>query len=122
MIKVFRIENPLSKHGMWYRADGTFDPFILKLTEGRSKHLPMEFDERYRKDGNWFSAGASRKQMNQWFSPLDAFELTQNGYSLFEFTVDKYKVEEHQVLFLRGGIIKSESIPLEALWDFSQVK
>ena len=120
MLKIWRIENPDTMHGMWYKLDGTYAPFIMTLTEGISKDLPMEFHERYSFGGRkWFSAGKSKANMNQWFSPRDALELSAAGYKLYEFVAGEFRVEEHQVLFTREGVIRSEEIPLDFLWDLS---
>ncbi len=119
-IEVFRIENPDTMHGMWYEKDGTFNPFINKLTEGISKDLPMDFDPAHKKGGlDWYSAGKSVENMNQWFSPLDALELHQNNYKLFKFEVKQYQMREMECLFTREGIIKQEQIPLDVIWDIN---
>ena len=121
-ITVFRIENPVTMHGMWYKIDGSWSPFIFNLTEGKSRNLPMGWDARYSTGGRkWFSAGKSRENMNQWFSPQDALELKMNGYELYQFDVTEYMVEEHQVLFTREGIVRQGIIPIEALWDIRQL-
>ena len=117
-ITIYRIENPDTMHGMWYRLDGTYDPFIKTLTEGISKELPMDKHPRYMLHGiPWFSAGKSVENMNQWFSALDAKELNEAGYKLFSFTVQEYQMEEMQCLFTRRGVIKQVEIPLEDIWN-----
>lgn len=117
-MKIYRIENDDTQHGMWYRADGTFDPFIFRLTEGKSANLPMEFDPRYGKDGlRWISAGASVQQMQHWFSTRDAVELFQAGYRLFEFDAMQVIVEKYQVLFTREGVKARKEIPLNRVWN-----
>jgi hypothetical protein len=120
-VTIYRIENPDTMHGMWYRLDGTYDPFIMTLTEGRSKDLPMEKHPRYTALGiPWFSAGKSVENMNQWFSPLDAKELNDAGYKLFSFTVQEYQMEEMQCLFTRRGVITQVEIPLEDIWNLKE--
>lgn len=116
-MKIYRIENEETNHGMWYRNDATYDPFIFKLTEGKSAALPMEFHERYSKGGlRWISAGGSIEDMHHWFSDRDAVELFQAGYKLFEFEAAQYVVEEHQVLFTREGVKGKIEIPLKTIW------
>lgn len=122
-MKIFRIENQETFHGMWYRIDGTYDPFIMTLTEGISRDLPMGFHERYAKDGlKWFSGCGDRAQMQQWFSALDALELHQNGYQLYEFESEQFIVEEHQILFTREGLLSQKEIPLSVMWDLDNAK
>lgn len=121
-MKIYRIENEATNHGMWYRIDGTLDPFIMKLTEGKSKKLPMEFHERYSEGGlKWFSGCGSKEMMQHWFSNLDAFELLQNRYQLFEFESQQYVDEENQILFTREGITKKQEIPLQTIWDINNL-
>lgn len=121
-MKIYRIENPVSKHGMWYKEDGTFDPFIYKLTEGISKDLPMLFNPEHKEGGiDWCSAGSSIEQMNMWFSPLDALELMQNGYNLYEMQVTTFKKMEHEVLFSRDSIVSQVEIPLGLIWDINSL-
>lgn len=114
--KIYRIENEISKHGMWYREDGTYDPFIFKLTEGISAGLPMGFDKRYSEGGEWISAALNVEQMQYWFSRRDAIELFQAGYKLYEFEAAQYIKEEHQVLFTREGVKSKIEIPLSTIW------
>lgn len=123
MKKIYRIENEETMHGMWYEEDGTFNPFIYKLTEGKSKNLPMDFHEKYKKDGfKWFSGCGSIEQMNLWFSPLDALELFKSGYKLFEIDSSQYIIEDNQILFTRNGIINKNEIPLDLIWDINSLK
>ena len=117
-VTIYRIENPDTMHGMWYRLDGTYDPFIKTLTEGISKDLPMDKHPRYSFKGiPWFSAGKSVENMNQWFSASDAKELNEAGYKLFSFIVQEYQMEEMQCLFTRRGVIEQVEIPLEDIWN-----
>ena len=117
-IKVYRIENPNTRAGMWYNADATPSGIIHSLTQGKCANLPMDFDSKYRKDGfEWFSAGSGIENMNQWFSALDAYELQQKGYQLYEFIVSQYIVDEHQAYFTREGVVSQRIIPLSEVFD-----
>jgi hypothetical protein len=120
-MKIYRIENEETNHGMWYRLDGTFDPFILRLTDGRSKDLPMGFNDRYYQDGfRWQSGAGSIAEMQFWFSELDALELFKNDYKLFEFESNQFNVVEHEVMFTREGILTKQEIPLDTVWNMKQ--
>ena len=122
-MKIYRIENEDTMHGMWYKQDATFEPFILKLTEGRSRSLPMDFDERYSKGGlNWFSGCGDKSTMQYWFSDSDALELFQCGYKLYEFDSKQFSVEENQILFTREGVKLKREVPLKTLWDIEGTK
>lgn len=120
---IYRIENEDTEHGMWYRSDGTYDPFIFRLTEGKSRDLPMELDGRYGQQGlRWVSGGDTIEKMNHWFSPLDALELHKNGYKLFQFESVQFQLEEFQVIFTREGIISKQEIPLDVVWNLDSVR
>lgn len=121
-MKIYRIENEDTMHGMWYRLDGTYDPFIMRLTEGKSKDLPMGFDKRYHEEGKWFSGCGSIETMRHWFSTLDAFELYRNGYRLFEFQSNRFIDEDIQVLFTREGVTSKKEIPLETIWNINNLR
>lgn len=122
-MKIYRIENEATNHGMWYRLDGTYDPFIKTLTEGISKDLPMGYNERYSKDGlKWFSGCGNIEDMKHWFSALDALELHQNGYKLFEFEATQFSVVEYEVMFTKESVVSKKEIPLETIWDMTQFK
>lgn len=117
-MKTYRIENEDTQHGMWYREDGTFDPFILKLTEGKSKDLPMDLSGLYSEGGRkWFSSCSNTTDMQHWFSDKDALELFQAGYKLFEFEAVEFKALEHEVIFTREGVLGKTEIPLNTIWN-----
>lgn len=122
MQKIYRIENEETMHGMWYEEDGTFNPFIYRLTEGKSKDLPMGFHERYSKGGlKWFSGCKSIEDMKHWFSDLDALELFKSGYKLFEMDLSQYIVEENQVIFTREGVLDKREIQLDTIWNVDKL-
>lgn len=119
-LDIFRLENPDTMAGMWYRIDGTFDPFIFKLTEGVSRDLPMEPHERYGQFGRrWFSGCVDSASLNAWFSTNDARELCENGYKLYKFKATEYQIEEHQVIFTREGLVGQDEIPLSTIFNLT---
>lgn len=120
-LKIFRLENPITQNGMWYNQNGELDPFITNLTEGISSHLPMEPHERYGNLGRrWFSGCVSTDSIRSWFSDLDARELFENGYRLYQFTSTEHSIEEHQVIFTREGLIGQEEIPIATIFNLNQ--
>lgn len=120
VLQILRLENPVTKNGMWYNEKGELDPFITKLTEGVSANLPMEPHERYGNLGRrWFSGCVSSDSIRGWFSTRDAQELFDNGYRLYRFESVEYSVEEHQVIFTREGIRAQEEIPLSTIFNLN---
>ena len=122
--KVFRIEKPEDKNGMWYNKDGIFMKTIdILCPNGIAKDFPMPLNlELHRKDGEiWNSAGKNVENMNQWFTASDAINLYNNGFKLFEFETTMFQELDMEILFCRQGVIKQREIPLESIWDISSV-
>ena len=117
-ITVYRIENPTTHHGMWYDANGKYDPVIQELCpNGITKDLPMPFNKAQQTDGyKWYSAGKSIENMHQWFSAEDAQRLVNNGFKLFQFKVNMYQQLDMEVLFCREGVVDCKEIPLDFIW------
>lgn len=116
-MKIYRIENPETNSGMWYNECGEFEPFIETLTDGKCADLPMDWHERYGRDGvRWFSGCNNLEDLKGWFSHQDAKELIDAGYSLFVFECDEYSVEETQTLFTREGVISKNTMSIEEVW------
>lgn len=121
---IFRIEKPEEKGGMWYDHNGVFRKSIhILCPNGIAKDFPMPLNlELHRKGGEiWNSAGASIEQMNHWFTAMDAINLMNNGFKLFEFEVNMFQDLENEILFCRKGIIQQKEIPLENVWDIRSV-
>lgn len=120
--KIYRIENPQDMDGLWYTKEGVFRKNIgILCPNGIAKDFPMPLNlELHRKDGDiWNSAGKSIENMNAWFTPMDAINLMNNGFKLFQFEVNKFQELENEILFTRAGIITQKEIPLEEVWDIS---
>lgn len=120
--KVFRIENPIDKDGMWYTKEGIFRKTIhILCPDGIAKDFPMPLNlALHRKDGQiWQSAGKSIENMNQWFTASDAINLYSKGFKLFEFETTLFQELEMEILFCRQGIIKQTEIPLESIWEIN---
>jgi len=121
--KVYRIENPIDKIGLWYTDEGVFTNKIQELCpNGIAKNFPMPLRlDLHRKDGEkWYSSGKSVENMNQWFTVLDAVNLYNNGYKLFELEVAMFHELEMEILFCRKGILKQREIPLEIIWNIHE--
>ena len=119
---IYRIEEPEAKNGMWYNSDGILQKRIHILCPyGIAKDFPMPLNlELHRKNGEiWNSGGKSIENMNEWFTPMDAINLMNNGFKLFEMEVDMYQELENEILFCRKGIITQKEIDLKKVWNIS---
>ena len=119
MIKVYRIEHPVDKDGMWYNVKGLPKKQIHTLCpNGIAKDFPMPLNPLHQKDGKvWCSAGKCVEQMHHWFTTEDALSLEKNGYKLYEFIVPEIQELEHEALFCRKEAISFREIDLSEVWD-----
>lgn len=87
-MKVYRVEDPYRKHGIWRDFDETVDPVFKYLSDGKCKDMPMENSDFYREGGkNWLSATDTPEKLKAWFSTQDIIEMEDMGYSVIEFEV-----------------------------------
>ena len=105
-MKVYRVEDSVSQHGLWRNFDGTVNPVFSKLTVGKCKDMPMGDDDFYRMNGKqWFSATDEPSKLTAWFDVLDVVEMEKLGYRVYEFDVEFYKtVSQYEVVFTRDSI------------------
>lgn len=116
MPTLYRVENPHTKQGLWYDKDGNFNPFIMQLTNAKSRDLPMEFDSQFKEGGKaWFSACDNLPDMKYWFSHNDLVELTQSGYDLFRFNVSDYRQVNGHAVFTRESVIECSLLDISIL-------
>lgn len=85
---IWRIENPSTGSGMWYDAAGNFNPVITDLTDCKSAHLPMGFNNQHKLNGkDWYSGVPDHEMLKHWFSKMDVKELLERGYLLYELII-----------------------------------
>ena len=124
-MKVYRVEDPYRKHGIWRDFDGTVNPVFKYLSDGKCKDMPMENSDFYREGGkNWFSATDTPEKLKAWFSTQDIIEMEDMGYSVIEFEVTNVReVSEFEVVFTRDSIIKWDYIDPCSIWkDYLDIK
>lgn len=121
---IYRIEEPNSKSGMWYNEHGILQKRIEILCPyGEAKNFPMPLNlELHRKDGRiWNSGGKSIENMQYWFTALDAKNLLNNDFKLFEIECSLFQELENEILFCREGIVNMREIPLEIIWNINDL-
>lgn len=103
---------------MWYENDATYNPFIKTLTEGLSADLPMDWHERYSRDGRaWFCGCQDKRLLQQWVSLSDVRELVEAGYAVYEIESKEFVVEEFQTLYTERGIEAKRELAIADVWD-----
>ena len=116
MNTIYRVENPVTWQGLWYRKDGSFNPFIKTLTNAIARDLPMGFDPEFKVDGlDWISGCDNLPDMKNWFSAQDLTELYGFGYDLYEFKVERYRTVNGHAAFAREHILESQKLDLSLL-------
>jgi len=116
--KIFRIEVPNGKNGMWYNEHGELEKTIHILCPNAiAKDFPMDYNPIHRKDGKvWQSAAKNVENMNQWFSREDAESLVSHGFKLIEFEVNEWNELDMEILFTREGVVSQREIPIDDVW------
>jgi hypothetical protein len=118
-VKVYRVENPTTRRGLWYGADGRLDPVLFELSAAKCRDLPMGFDPEMAADGlSWVSAAERLDDLPTWISAQDAAELYAAGHRVLELTVSRYRmvsVPYSHAVFAREHILSAVPLPLRAL-------
>lgn len=117
--EIYRIERRNSMNGMWYTAEGKFEPIIQDLCPNSiAKDFPMGYSKDHKTNGkNWYSAVKNKKDMHYWFSKEDATNLINNDFKLMRYLVKEWIEKEHEILFTRESIIFEEEINLNEVWE-----
>ena len=119
MIRAYRIEDQINKHGLWRNFDGSWNPVFDKLSDGLSRSLPMEDNDLYRDGGRqWFSAAPSKETLKHWFSLQDVLELASLGYKIYEFELKEVRrVSDFEIVFTRDNINSQTEILYDEIWE-----
>jgi len=113
---LFRVENPNTNQGLWYRKDGSWNPHIFTLTEGVARDIPMGFNPEFKVEGlEWYSACDDLKKMEQWFSFQDLVELGQQGYGLYAIEVSRYRDVYGHAAFAAEHVLSQTLIDIDIL-------
>ena len=108
-MKVYRVEDPYGKHGIWRGFDGTVNPVFKYLSDGKCKDMPMENSDFYREGGkNWFSATDTPERLKVWLSTQDIIEMEDMGYSVIEF--EATNVREVSEPYIENKILTGKKI------------
>lgn len=118
-MKVYRVENPIKKHGLWRNFDGSPCDVFSKLTVGKCRTMPMPDNDFYRQDGKqWFSATDAPEKLKEWFDVQDIIQMRFLGYKVYEFEVTETKpVSEYEIVFTRESIKSCIAIDPATIWE-----
>lgn len=114
---LYRLESTNPQNGLWYDSRGAFCWGLNALPDCKTKDLPMEYDERYRKDGRmWFSSCTRLEDLSHWYSLDDALELIHK----YGFRFARYLATEYVEYPLETTFIKETCLAVEPV-DISEV-
>lgn len=89
MPTLYRVENPVSKAGLWYSENGEWSGVVTKIGY-RNAELPMGFEDCMA--GGWHSAVDNLDDLKQWFNHDDMVMMESLGYTIMEFDVEDYRI------------------------------
>ena len=115
---LYRLESRTPENGLWYNATGDLVWGIGKLPECKTKDLPMDYDERYRKDGKpWFSSCSRKEDLTHWYSLRDALDLIENGFVFTRYLATEYVEYPLETTFIKETCLAREEINIEDLFE-----
>lgn len=115
---LYRLESTNPENGLWYNVESKLVWGIGKLKDCKTKDLPMDYDERYHKDGkNWYSSCSHKEDLSHWYSLEDAKELIRNGFVFTRYLAVDYVEYPLETTFLKETALKREIINIEEIWN-----
>ena len=120
-MKAYRVIHPERKSGMWYTADGIYNP----VPYAKTANTPMDYCERFSRGGKqWLSAAESIQNLLDWFSAEDILWLHDNlGCGVFEIeateceklVASKNGVKTVQLIYTQESVVSQKNITAEFL-------
>lgn len=108
---LYRIERPCTG-GMWYNADGTFNPIICSIPYAKARSLDMSVDKGwYFNNGYvWKSSVDTLSNLIDWFPEQDIKALLDKGFKVYKITSSICKEDVNQFLYTEAGTISKVEI------------
>lgn len=121
---LYRLESKEPNNGLWYNANAELVCGIGKIKDCKTKHLPMDYDERYHKDGKiWHSSCSSKEDLSHWYSLEDAKELIANGFVFTRYLATEYVEYDLETTFVKSTSLKREELNIEDIMgDSNKIK
>lgn len=111
---LYRLEIKDPQNGLWYNSNAELVWGIGNIKGCKTKHLPMDYDPRYHKDGKqWFSSCSRREDLSHWYSIDDAKELVANGFVFTRYLATEYVEYEFETTFIKDTSLKREELSVE---------
>ena len=115
---LYRLESITPDNGLWYNTQNQLVWGIGKLEKCKTKDLPMEYDERYHKDGkNWFSSCSKKEDLSHWYSLQDAIDLIANGFVFTKYLATEYVEYELETTFIKETALQRVVLDIKDIWN-----
>lgn len=114
---LYRLESIDPKNGLWYNTNNVLVWGIGQLQNCKTKDLPMDYDERYHKDGrNWYSSCSRKEDLIHWYSLQDALDLIANGFVFTKYLATEYVEYEFETTFIKETSLAREIVDIKELF------
>lgn len=115
---LYRLEAKDPNNGLWYNANAELVWGIGKIKDCKTKFLPMDYDERYHKDGKiWYSSCSNKEDLAHWYSLEDAKELIANGFVFTRYLATEYIEYELETTFIKSTSLQREELNIEDIME-----
>ena len=114
---LYRLESTDPNNGLWYNNNSEYVFGIGALPDCKTKDLPMDYDERYHKDGRlWHSSCSNKEDLMHWYSVQDALNLIANGFVFTRYLATEYVEYNMETTFIKETCLAREVIDIEDLF------
>ena len=115
---LYRLESTDPEKGLWYNANSEYVFTIGELPDCKTKDLPMDYDERYHKDGRcWFSSCSNKEDLTHWYSLEDAEDLIAKGFVFTRYLATEYVEYDMETTFIKETALAREIINIRDLFE-----
>lgn len=114
---LYRLESTDPNNGLWYNNNSEYVFGIGALPDCKTKDLPMDYDERYHKDGRlWHSSCSNKEDLMHWYSVQDALNLIANGFVFTRYLATEYVEYNMETTFIKETCLAREVIDIADLF------
>ena len=114
---LYRLESTDPNKGLWYNQNNELVWTIGELENCQTKNLPMDYDERYHKDGrNWYSSCSNKEDLTHWYSLKDANDLIEKGFVFTKYLATEYVEYPLETTFIKETSLKREVLNINDLF------
>lgn len=115
---LYRLETKDPNNGLWYNANAELVWGIGKIKDCKTKYLPMDYNERYHKDGKiWHSSCSNKEDLSHWYSLEDAKELIANGFVFTRYLATEYVEYDLETTFVKSTSLQREELNIEDIME-----